>query len=384
MPARIGAWFAVLLACQACHREEPDGARAVAKTQASRSLLRHAGAFDLASSETGAVLIVAENSELRMTTLDRAGKAQKTETLYGADVSAKGQGSPLSPSFEIAEVVAATQGTRLAVGWVEQDRSSNHARGLSASLSNASNGLRVSLGEVQSPIATPRGNLSLASADGQFVAFTRATQAPCADQTQRDCVGYSFYRFDSGEHRAGLPLAVPAPCAQGALVFALSGARWYYGACSGSSGSPLTTLFTIQNDPFYYARADRVLPGCLPMGAVTVADELIVAGDCAGTRRAVRLRGGDRAPEEVRMERLEGVCQAGKPLLVQNGLAGLKLALNDRQDRLEAFLPAAFSLPLARAVWTGQTLLVAGLVDSRITLKGYRCDSTLLREVALE
>ena len=70
-------------------------------------------------------------------------------------------------------------------------------------------------------------------------------------------------------------------------------------------------------------------------------------------------------------------------MIVQHGLAGLNLPLNGRQDRLEAFLPERFSLPRARAVWTGQTLFVAGVVVSKLTLKGYRCDSTLLREVVV-
>lgn len=348
--------------------------------------LQHRGAFDLASAESGAVLIVAEHAQLRMTLLDPAGKTQKTEVLDPRETTGKPRDGSAEQSLEIEEVVATTLETRFAVVWLERDRSSARVLGRSGSLSKPKDAPLVAIANVQPPIATPRGNLALGSADGRFVAFTRAQSTPCADPTQHDCVGYSFFQFDSeNPHHSGPPLAVPAPCPQNALSFAQSGgARWYYGVCSGSSGSPITTLFTIQNEPSYYARADRVLEGCVPLGAVATGDDLLVAGDCAGTRRAVRLRGSDRAPEELRMDRLEAVCQSGKPLLVQRGVAGLKLPLNGRQDRLEAFLPAALSLPQARAVWTGQTLLVAGLIDSKLTIKGYRCDSTMLRPVALE
>ncbi|MEI9936874.1 MAG: hypothetical protein WDO69_06600 [Pseudomonadota bacterium] len=386
MSARLGTWLAILLVCQACQdRARPHESKVVPKAMTSHPSLQRVGAFDLASSDAGAVLIIAEQAQLQMTLLDLAGRVQKTETLYTAEATRAPGASPGQESFEIEEVVAATLDTRLAVAWIERDRLSTRALGLSGSLSNRSDTRIISMPDVQQPIALPRGNLALGSTDGHFVALTRGESTPCAEQAQRDCVGYSFFRFDSGEpHRSGPPLAVPEPCAENALNFAVSGARWYYGVCSRGSGSPVTTVFTIQNEPSYYARADRVLEGCAPTGAVVVKDDLIVAGDCAGTRRAVRVRGGDRAPEEVRMDRSEAVCESGKPLIVQRGLSGLELPLNGRQDRLEAFLPARFSLPRARAVWTGQTLLVAGVIDSKVTLKGYRCDSTLLREVALE
>ena len=387
MPTRVGTWLALLLACQACnHRANPQGSSVVAKPARVQPLLQHSGAFDLASAETGAVLLVAEGARVRMTVLDLAGKAHETKTLYRKELASDGIADARVPqSFEIDELVATTLDTRIAVVWIERDRSSTRALGLSGSLSGTAGASAVSMGDVQQPIATPRGNLALSATDGHFVAFTRANSTPCSDQTQGDCVGYSFFQFDSGHpHRSGPPLAVPEPCAKNALDFAVSGTRWYYGVCSDSGGRPATTVFTIQNEPSYYARADRVLEGCLPVGAVAIADDWVVAGDCAGARRAVRVRGGDRAPEEVRVDRLDAVCQSGKPLILQLGVAGLKLPLSGRQDRLEAFLPARFSVPGARAVWTGQTLLVAGVVDSKLRLKGYRCDSTLLREVELQ
>jgi hypothetical protein len=329
------------------------------------------------------VLLTAEGAQLRITLLDPAGKAQKTEQLPTADVAHAPSVPPAAGAFEIAEVVAATLDTRFAAVWLERDRSSSRTRGLSGSISNPADARLVSIGEVQQPIAKPRGNLALAATDGHFMALSRALSTQCANETEHDCVGYSFFRFDSNQ-RFGAPLAVPAPCAQNALSFSVSGARWYYGVCSNGSGNPQTVVFTIQNEPAYYARADRVLEGCLPTGAVASDDELIIAADCAGTRRAIRLRGGDRAPEDLRMDRLDAQCESGRPKILQLGSAGLNLPLNRRQDRLEAFLPTRYSLPQARAVWTGQTLLVAGLVDSKVTLKAYRCDSTLLREVSLE
>jgi len=389
MPARLGTLLAVLLSCQACkHRTTPNESAAVVKaTTTSYPSLGRAGAFDLVSADSGAALVFAEYAQLRMTLLDPGGKARKTQLLVMPEVAPEQFDNEFAlwKSLEIDEVVAATLGTRYGVVWLEHDRLSTRTRGLSGSFAAMSDSQSVSITDVQQPIATPRGNLALGSADGHFVAFARAQSSPCADRPQRDCIGYSFFEFESANLRpSGPPLAVPAPCSENALNLLLSGTRRYYGLCSLASGTPVTTWFTIQNVPSYYARADRVLEGCLPRGAVVIEDDLIVAADCAGARRAVRLRGSDQAPEELRMDRLDAVCQSGKPKIVQLGSPGLDLPLNGRQDRLEAFLPERFSLPQARAVWTGQSLLVAGVVDSKLTLKAYRCDSTLLREVALE
>jgi hypothetical protein len=186
----------------------------------------------------------------------------------------------------------------------------------------------------------------------------------------------------TGAVSQSLPLTVPLPCEQNSVSFAVAGSRWYYGVCSRATGKPVTTLFSIQTDP-EYARADRILEGCLPLGALAQGGDLLVAGDCAGERRAVRVRGGNAETSELRVDRLDAVCDSGHPLIHQLGPAALRLSLDEPRDRLEAFLPPALSPALSRAIWTGQTLLVAAASGGLVTLKGYRCDSTLLREVAL-
>jgi hypothetical protein len=147
----------------------------------------------------------------------------------------------------------------------------------------------------------------------------------------------------------------------------------------------VTTLFSIQPDP-QYARADQLLEGCLPLGALAQNDELWLVGDCAGEgqRHGVRVRGGNADVQDLRVDRLEAVCQSGSPLIRQTGPAGMILPLIGPRDRLEAFLPPALAPSNARAVWTGHTLLVATPSASSITLKCYQCDSTLLREVPVQ
>jgi hypothetical protein len=233
---------------------------------------------------------------------------------------------------------------------------------------------------VQEPLAVPRGNVAIGSSDGHFLVLSRREKTDCADSNQSDCIGFDLFRQEpSGSARTGSPLAVPLPCEQNSVSFAVSGSRWFYGVCSRSTGKPVTTLFSIQSEPAY-ARADRILEGCLPLGATALAGDLVVIGDCGGRREGLRMRGGNAALEEVRVDRLEVVCDAGKPLIRQLGPGGLSLALDERRDRLEAFLPPALSPLHSRAVWTGQALLIAQQGAARISVKSYRCDSTLLRE----
>jgi hypothetical protein len=238
------------------------------------------------------------------------------------------------------------------------------------------------LNAVQEPIAAPRGNVAVASSDGHFLVLSRREKTGCADSNQTDCIGFDLFRQDVSGARTGSPLAVPLPCEQNSVSFAVSGRRFYYGVCSKSTGKPLTTLFSIQSEPAY-ARADRVLLGCVPLGATALDGDLIVIGDCGGTLQGWRVRGGNAASEEVGVSRLEVVCESGKPLIRQLGAAGLRLPLDERRDRLEAFLPAAVAPAHSRAVWTGEALLVASPESasaSRVVVKSYRCDSTLLRE----
>ncbi|MET0794193.1 MAG: hypothetical protein ABW061_21910 [Polyangiaceae bacterium] len=323
------------------------------------------------------VTVDATRKGLSLTRFDAAGTGRAAEPLFDANASDAPHGVT-----EITEVAAASLGSDLNVVWVEKSTRGAHARGLLRPLSARGNAPLQDLNAVQEPTAAPRGNVAIGSSDGHFLVLSRREKTACADSNQSDCIGFDLFRQESnGTARTGSPLAVPLPCEQNSVSFAVSGSRWYYGVCSRSTGKPLTTLFSIQSEPAY-ARADRILEGCLPLGATAQAADLVVIGDCAGQRQGLRVRGGNAAPEEVRVDRLEVVCESGKPLIRQLGAGGLSLPLNARRDRLEAFLSAALSPPHSRAVWTGEALLVATPSGARVAVKRYRCDSTLLRETA--
>ncbi len=243
---------------------------------------------------------------LALTRFDAKGKAGPTEPLFDA----KAKDAPRGVT-EISEVAVASLGADLDVVWVERSAQGARARGLLRPLQARGNAPLQDLNAVDLPLAGPRGNLAIASSEAHFLVLSRRQKTACADSNQTDCVGFDLFRQElSGTARTGSPLAVPLPCEQNSVSFAVSGSRWYYGVCSKSTGKPLTTLFSIQSEPAY-ARADRILEGCLPLGATALDGDLIVIGDCSGQRQGLRVRGGNAALEEVRVDRLEVVCDAG-------------------------------------------------------------------------
>ena len=343
-----------------------------------------AGSFDLVTTESGAALVFASggSAQLSLTLYDPAGAVRRSEPVLTTPTDAGVSGA------SIGEVAAVAHGGELAVAWIEEDGANVRSRALVRSITDSGSSASViEIGPVFPPVSRPRGNVAITSTSEasapRFLVLARGQKTDCIEKTENDCVAFEFHRLENGHTaRQSLPLTVPLPCDQNSVSFAVAGSRWYYGVCSRATGKPITTLFSIQTDP-EYARADRILEGCLPLGALAQGGDLLVVGDCGGERRGVRMHGGNVESSELRVDRTDALCDSGRPLLRQLGPNGLKLSLDGPRDRLEGFLPPSFAPANARAIWTGQTLLVATPQNGSITLKGYQCDSTLLREVSL-
>ncbi|HEY4106351.1 MAG TPA: hypothetical protein VGM44_20770 [Polyangiaceae bacterium] len=340
------------------------------------------GAFDLVVTDSGAALIWAnpQGKGLSLSLLDPLGAERRSEPAFDevADAGAN------ATQTHIAEVAAVTRGGELAIAWLEQNGNDARTRAVVRSTTDSGSAPRViEIGPVFPPISRPRGNIAVTRTSDRFLVLARGEKEDCVDASEHDCVGFGFHRLDgAGAARQNLPLSVPLPCDQNSVSFAVAGSRWYYGVCSRATGKPVTTLFTIQTDP-EYARADRILEGCLPLGALAQGSDLLVVGDCGGERRGARMHPGNAEASELRVDRIDAVCDSGRPILHQLGPNGLELPLDVPRDRLEAFLPSNLAPANARAIWTGQRLLVASPSHGNITLKSYQCDSTMLREAPL-
>lgn len=379
----------------ACKKRSPASAPAPSASASARASVSPknvgTGSFDLVTTESGAALVFAAtgSATLSLTLYDQAGAVRRSEPMFTqSDAGAADAGAAGAAGASIGEVAAVAHGGELAVAWIEENGAAARSRALVRSITDSGSApSAIEIGPVFPPVSRPRGNVAItatdASAAARFLVLARGQKTDCIEKTENDCVGFDFHRLEGGRAaRQSLPLTVPLPCDQNSVSFAVAGSRWYYGVCSRATGKPITTLFSIQTDP-EYARADRILEGCLPLGALAQGGDLLVIGDCGGERRGVRMHGGNAESSELRVDRVDALCDSGRPLLRQLGPSGLKLSLDGPRDRLEAFLPPNLAPPNARAVWTGQTLLVATPRNGTITLKSYQCDSTLLREVSL-
>jgi hypothetical protein len=209
------------------------------------------------------------------------------------------------------------------------------------------------------------------------LAFYRGAEQPCLDRAALDpCTSFGFRALEAtGPLSRGLPLSVPDACETGVSGLAVVGERWHYGLCAMRSGRRVTTVFSVE-PATQYARVDEVLRGCIPLGMARVAGNVVIGGDCKGEWQGARLPGGDRAAEALTGD-IALSCQGGAPVL-RSGDGRLTLRLSAPSERIEALLPPQRYGPAARAVWTGQALLVAAWDGTQVSLQRSTCSGEQL------
>jgi hypothetical protein len=324
-------------------------------------------AFDLVPSASGATLVYVGSAPKRAVRLELAADGMVRGV---PGVALDSDAIPGEPS----DLAASWVGDRLVLAWVE--RTGAKARVRAAWATEAVNTTAappkvLELGGAWVGPRTARGNLVVAARGDRALVFARGEQTPCVDPAQQGCFGFSFHELHADRAvPTGLPLAVPVPCTDHTAALAVVGGRWHYGVCTDTGKAPMTTMFTIEHDP-EYARADRLLEGCKPTGALIFGGALWLIGDCQGNRRAVRVAGRDEPLEflELRTTRLECAADGARVRA-----PGLELVLDEPRAGLEALLPADLAPAGARAVWSGRALLVAATGTGALAVTRHRCD----------
>src|SRR5690606_17560255 len=120
-----------------------------------------------------------------------------------------------------------------------------------------------------------------------------------------------------------------------------------------------------------YARSDRVLAGCEPLGATVIDGDVWVVGQCGEARRIARFEPGHERASEIAVTGGALRCDGGRPVLPI--AEGVEVALSGPMDRLEPLLPPALIESGARAVWTGESLLVAVSLGRDVAVHRYEC-----------
>ncbi|MCS6797145.1 MAG: hypothetical protein NZ898_01220 [Myxococcota bacterium] len=353
-------------------------------------------AFDLVASRQGAFLVFGPTQQagggLVVQPLDAIGAPRGSEiALERIPTRRSGE---LPPPYAL-EVVAATAAGRLGVAYVVAEDAGIIVRAVHASDDLQSSSPPQTLAETGLRLWRGRGQVGLAaSADGTLSLLARAGTAPCEASSQtaptnlprtdvdpdlvaapaRTCVRIRAWRLASPPSlREAESLLLPDAC-EGPIVGHLwSDGVWYHAVCNLENGVPVTTGYAIQFDP-PYARADRLLEGTWPVGLAPVASGLrdgrggviLVAEDGAMVAIGPMLSGVPMPTTERRVR-----CDAGRPVL-EGG--PVRVALSAPTSRLESLLPPQLAPAGARAVWTGEALLVAVPASRDVIVRRYQCE----------
>lgn len=271
---------------------------------------------------------------------------------------------------KVTDLSATFVGRALALAWIEQG--AREARAAATFVDAARAPTLIDLGPAAFSAESARGNLALVAEPerASALALFRGLEAPCVEPQASACIGFGFRRLRPGvAENTGLPLSVPVPCAAYSVELALSQGRLHYGVCTREGSEPVTTMFSIQYSP-EYARAEPLLKGCLPLGTVDAADRPWLVGDCHGRRKAATVPLMDEKVQTEYVDALEVAC-AGEHVELRKGR--LVLTLREPRAGLQPILPANLLPSGARAGWTGQSLVAAYVVGTRLETRAYVC-----------
>jgi len=333
-------------------------------------------AFDLIPSGDGALLFFGPPAEdgggIRVLSLGPLGEVEAAEDVLWTVPTTESHVAPYA-----VEVAAAGGGGRVGVAWVAR-----HGRVLHVHTSHGAPGAHgpaTDLGPMEDPPRVTRGHVALAGApDGTITLIHRRTRGPCSEGGGADCSRLAVRRLgdDRASIRSGMPLVIPRVCDQPVPGYVWADGTWYYALCAETDGVPETTLYAIRYEP-QYAQADRALRGCEPLGLGRVGTgATLMLGRCdEGRIDGVRLAemGTERSSLTSVVRRIE--CAEGRPrIVIDAGSTRLEVPLSEAAPNLAALLPEQMAPQNARAIWTGQALLVAAPIGGEVSLRRFQCE----------
>ncbi len=333
-------------------------------------------AYDLALAGGGAVLVwgtpSAQGGGLRAARLDAFGtRVGEDVRVYDPEIPRSTGAASVAPST--LELAASSAGGKVGITWVEQDGPDLRVRAVVGDAATGTFGAAQQLDESAVVPSRLRGHVGVASSpDGSFFGIYRGHERSCEEGGAARCVGFGVRPLGARAADDGrVPLAVPRPCDQAVAGIVSLGDRFYYGICAADEHGPGTTVYTIQLEP-QYARSDRVLAGCTPLGATMVAGSVWVVGRCGEARRIARFDRGREGATELALSGGPVRCDGDRPVLPIAD--GVEVALDAPMDRLEPLLPSALLEGSPRAVWTGESLLLAVSLGRDVAVHRYECE----------
>lgn len=360
-----------LVALLACEEDEAEPAPEVEtpveptrrRPLPARRGVSTGGAFDLVSTDSGAMLVygqpVTNGGLVRALPLTRGGELAGEERVVGG---------PQGASVDAVELAAASASGRVVAVWVWRAATRRQAvMSMGDDRAQAFSPLEV-LGEMRDQGSATRGRVAAAaSASGELAVAFRIEEVPCEDGATETCQGLRIRRVAPASNPRSVPLAIPQACARTWVGFEHVGDTWYYGACDQTQG---TMIYAIQFDP-EYAHVEPHFGGCTPRGLAAFEGGVVSLADCDDGRHGVFVPGAFETRVEFVGEREVGTSCSGETPSIT--VAGTQVALDAPRSRLELFLPEMVAPEGARAVWTGEAILVAQTSGGEVGLHRWEC-----------
>jgi hypothetical protein len=316
---------------------------------------------------------------IRALELNPRGQPSGPDRPVGAPATGDADGAAgAAEAARVLELSVAHGGGRTAVAWLA--RASDGAQRVWATRGQGSTfGPAVDLGPTEVASPARRGALAVAASEsGALDVMFQSTRRPCRDgDASQACMGIDHWQ-PSGR-REGVSLVVPDPCPAPIVGYLVRHGRWYFGVCAGEGDDSYTTLYAIEHEP-QYAHVERLHAGCAPLGLAPAADGALLVVRCGDELRATHVAQAGRAVTDLgRLERAVRCGPEGMELHLrgQHG-QGVVLPLTGPLSRIETWLAEDLAPAGARAVWTGQALLVAAPAEEGVRVCGHRCGQEAL------
>jgi hypothetical protein len=343
----------LLVSCIGCGDPPPPRAEAArAPPVAAPRTLAGAAAFALVPSDDAALLVWGSEEGVFAEPLGPRGTpGARTTVAAGA---------------RAVELEAASLGRRIAVAWISET--------LRTSSAFSSDGGRSftapeELGESVAQPAGTRGRLALASnGEGRMTLFHRLIEAPCVGAETGPCARIRRHGVGGAipaTERGMEVLEVRHPCEPLVSGTRWHAGTWYYAICDRDH----TTLYSIR-DELQWASPFEV--PCVPVG-IAPLDHGVAAtmrcGDGSTTAHVLDAMGGEtaRLPSPARSV----TCAGGVATVHLGDRHTLRLA--GALDHVETLLAEEIAPRGARAIWTGEALLVAHVHGTELRVRRYEC-----------
>lgn len=342
-------------------------------------------AFDLVATRNGALLAwgipTRLGGGLRVLALDPIGRARGEEKPVVREGRAGGGGAAETIPPDAVEVAAAAGGGRLGLVWVLRDQTELSVVSALGDDGGETFGPPETLAPTAMARTGERGYLGAAASQaGEIAVVYRTDPGPCEDGRPEQCTRIFTRRLggsEGGSGRGGVPMVIPDACPRAVVGDVQAGSSWYSAVCAidPGRGRPAVTLYAIQFEP-QYAQAVEILEGCDPRGLVPLPDGGVLAiGRCGSDLHAARLVESNRQLQELGATTIVPRCASARPVFEARGASGtVSVPLTAPVSRIEALLPEAIAPAGSRAVWTGESILVAVPIGAEVSLRRYACD----------